>query len=421
MSAIMQSVPELQKQGFLGRLAQWMLVDNDPQWLFGLIRDFWPVPRVGGWSFISRYDDVHEALLQDKVFEVPFGDNVTALNGGVNFLLGMSDGLEYRRFRQEVMEAFSLEDVAAHVAPQARRYTEECISAARGQPFDAVEGMITHVPIMISSDYYGLEIPSEHRIAFGRWSIIMSTFLFGNPSDDPALRASALPAGQNMREMFERRLAQAIADGERKGVLGKLIAAKIKPELTPADEARARQEIVAYMIGMVTGFVPTNTMAAGHMLEVLLSNPEMMERTRAAALAGDDDLLKRCLFEAMRFKPLNPGPFRICTQDYVVGEGTAHATPIRAGTKVVVSTQSAMFDERRIERPTAFDPNRPRSDYMLFGRGLHWCIGAYIAEVQITEMFKTLLEKGRPQRAPGKRGKMARLGPFPQHLYIELK
>ncbi len=416
----METVPELKTQGLVGRIAQWLLVDNDPQWLFGLIRDVWPVPR-GGWAFISRYDDVQEALLQDKVFEVPFGENVTTLNGGVNFLLGMSDGPDYRRFQHEVMGAFTLDDVAASVAPQARLYTEQCIEAAHGSAFDAIEGMITRVPIMISSDYYGLEIPETLWLDFGRWSIIMSTFLFGNPTNDPALRASALPAGRNVRELFEQRLEQAIATGDRKGVLGKLIAAKIKDGASPDEDKRARQEIVAYMIGMVTGFVPTNTMAAGHMLEVLLSNPEMMTRTRAAALADDDDLLKRCLFEAMRFKPLNPGPFRICVRDYIVGEGTAYATPIRAGTKVLVSTQSAMFDERRVAHPTAFDPDRPRSDYMLFGRGLHWCIGAYIAEAQIMQMFKTLLKRGLPKRAEGKRGKLTRLGPFPQHLFIELK
>ena len=117
----------------------------------------------------------------------------------------------------------------------------------------------------------------------------------------------------------------------------------------------------AILMGMVTGFVPTNTMAAGHMLEMLLRRPNFMARARAAALANDDDLLSRCLFEAMRFKPLNPGPFRDCLEDYVVGADTPRATKIRAGMKVLVSTQSAMFDPRVVKSPRRFQSGPPRS------------------------------------------------------------
>ena len=67
-------------------------------------------------------------------------------------------------------------------------------------------------------------------------------------------------------------------------------------------------------MGMIDGFVPTNTMACGHILEMLLRKPVFMAHAQAAASADDDALLKRCLFEAMRFKPLNPGPFRSCAE-----------------------------------------------------------------------------------------------------------
>ena len=80
--------------------------------------------------------------------------------------------------------------------------------------------------------------------------------------------------------------------------------------------------IRAILIGMIDGFVPTNTMAGGHILEMLLRKPVFMARAQAAASADDDALLKRCLFEAMRFKPLNPGPFRSCAEDYTIASST---------------------------------------------------------------------------------------------------
>jgi cytochrome P450 len=121
----------------------------------------------------------------------------------------------------------------------------------------------------------------------------------------------------------------------------------------------------------------------------------------------------------MRFKPLNPGPFRICAEDYTVAAGTWRGKTIKRGTKMVAGTESAMFDSRRVMKPRTFNPERPSTDYMLFGHGLHWCIGAYIAQAQITQTFKALLVKDGLQRVRGKAGKLKRLGPFPWHLTVE--
>lgn len=177
--------------------------------------------------------------------------------------------------------------------------------------------------------------------------------------------------------------------------------------------------IRAILIGMVTGFVPTNTMASGHMLDLLLGKSDWMRQAREAARAGDDDLLKRCLFEAMRFWPLNPGPFRVASEDVVIAAGTRREKMIKKGTKMLVSTQSAMHDPRRVDNPEIFDPSRDQTDYMLMGFGLHWCIGAPLAYAQITQTFKALLERDNVRRAPGTDGKMTTFGPFPESLWVE--
>jgi cytochrome P450 len=136
-------------------------------------------------------------------------------------------------------------------------------------------------------------------------------------------------------------------------------------------------------------------------------------------VAGDDDLLKRCVFEAGRFKHINLGPFRRCEKDYMIAQGTSHKKRIRKGMKLLASTQSAMFDGRRVKDPYVFNPDRPASDYMLFGYGLHWCVGAFIAEAQITQTFKALLVKPGLRPADEKDGRLQRLGQFPAHLWVE--
>ena len=86
---------------------------------------------------------------------------------------------------------------------------------------------------------------------------------------------------------------------------------------------------------------------------------------------------------------------------------------------MLLSTQSAMFDERKVDKPAEFKPERARTDYMLFSHGLHWCIGAYIADAQITQTFKPLLKRNGLRRASGAAGQTQRLTLFPVHLVLE--
>lgn len=400
------------------------LVEKLLQHLFGptffaLLRRFCPIFKIPFKNFVivTRFDDVQEVLRHDEAFPVPFGDKVKELDGGPNFLLGIKQpDAEYWRYQRQVMQAFKLEDLNESVGPMAARFSEEIIAHSHGR-LDAVQDLITRVPILICESYYGVPVAEQERVDFGHWTIAMSTFMFGDPNNKPAYRRAGVAAGDRVR----RHIGRTIVDAKENGARPNTVLARMLEMQRAAGSDLTDEDMRTILIGMITGFVPTNTMAAGHMLEMLLQRPNFLAPTRDAAIAGDDDLLKRCLFEAMRFMPLNPGPFRICIRDYTVAEGTPRAKTIRAGTNVLAGTQSAMFDRRRVNNPDRFDPARPATDYMLFGHGLHWCIGAFIAQMQITQTFKALLLKKGLRRAAGKAGRLQLLGPFPQHLTVEFE
>jgi cytochrome P450 len=407
-------VSDLQAKGFGAKLAR-RLIDH-PQWLLALLRTWWPIPKICNWVLVTRFEDVQEVLGHDDVFPVPFGKKVQLLNGGpnsLNFLLGMKADDEYWAVQRDVMEAFPLDDISSIVAPEAERITKD-ILAQSGGSLDAIQDLITLVPTRLCQTYYGVLIPAEKETLFGQWTIAMSTFMFGDPTDNPAYRRCAVAGAERVRGLIDQAIRAAKASPNSSNtVLARLLAMQQRnPRLT--DE-----RIRSYLIGMITGFVPTNTMAAGHMLEMLFRRPDFMAAARSAAIAGDDERLRRCLFETMRFKPLNPGPFRDCARDYTIAAGTSRAKTIPAGTKLLVSTQSAMFDSRRVDNPRKFDPDRPAFNFMLFGSGLHWCTGAFIAAAQITQTFKALLVKPNLRPASGRAGRLQLLGPFPQHLTVE--
>ncbi len=55
---------------------------------------------------------------------------------------------------------------------------------------------------------------------------------------------------------------------------------------------------------------------------------------------------------------------------------------------------------------------------MVFGHGIHWCIGSAIAKVQIAESFRALFGKGHVRRAVGSAGALTRRGAFPESLCV---
>jgi cytochrome P450 len=402
---------DLNKVGWVAKLTQ-PLFDN-PQWWLGILRRLWPVLTYKNFALITRYADVKDALTRQEIFAVPFGPRMEELNGGPHFLLGLQDGPEYRRQRAIAMQVFKLTDIAARVRPIARDFSINVVSRADGK-LDAIADLITRVPTELCEHYYGIPIPNKAEFAL--WSIAMSAHTF-DPGDNEDWARAARAAARNTQAVVDAAIQKArAAKPETETILGRLVALDGSALGGPSDT-----EIRAILMGMITGFIPTNTMAAGHMLEVLLQHPDFMAQAQIAANSDDDDLLSRCLFEAMRFKPLNLGPFRVCNQDYVVAEGTGRATRIRRNTKVLVSTQSAMFDRNAVQSPRRFDPGRPAHDYLLFGGGLHWCVGAMMADAQITQMFKPLLLRRNLRRAAGRSGRLSRIGPFPGHLSVRFE
>ncbi len=389
---------------------------ENPLWWLGLLRWLKPVavcpgwvPRYGPWALITRYDDVQEALRQDKIFTVLFAertieinDGPNPVNGGTNFMLTMDDGAGYQNYRQQIMQAFTREDVSSVVAPLSARCARQIVEESRGR-LDAVKDLITRVPIEICRSYYGIDIPNGDE--FAEWSFAISPYIFGDTFNKPGFRRAALGAGDRLRPLINA----SIRTPRRPGTVLARLVERLLPErnsLTTAEIRAKEATIRAIMIGMVTGFVPTDTFAGGHILDTLLRRPDALERARAAALANDDALLKRCLFEALRFKNVHFGPLRGCHQEYQI-----RGTRIPQGKKVLISTQAAMFDARRVNEPKQFNPDRPAADNMTLGYGLHWCIGVLIAEAQLVETFKALLVREQSAARAGPRREIAAFWP----------
>lgn len=377
-----------------------------PPWLSWL--RYLPLLSWLRWVVVLRYDEVREVLSKDEEFPVAWGERMIEVTQGRNFVLGMPQDTEYRLSYAQLAQAFPREDVVEHIAGPAARIAGKILGRMTGKEpaeFDAVEELITAVPTRLCESYYGIRIAD--KVLFANWTLAISSYLFG-PSTTDSATALARSAALNLRSAIRDSIASARNNPKQGAVLPRMIGMTIPDDV-----------IHAQLFGMVLGFIPTNVLAGGNILETLLRRPEFMERARAAARANDDALLWRCLREALRFRHINPGPWRICPNGYTFGAGGPSEIRIASDSKVLAIIQSAMFDPRRIERPHVFDPGRRDEDYMVFGVGQHWCLGAYIAMAQLTQTFKPLLKLKRLEAVDNPAVRTVRFNDlFPLHLKV---
>ncbi len=399
----------LDDHSFAARAGLWLF--THPSVATKILRRFFPVLRLGTFVFVSRFDDVKEILDTDSVFDVPFGLEMKEIAGGTNFILGMksgSEGQDYERQKRFMNAAFLRTDIDQIVKPLASRFANEILDRAGGR-IDGVRDLITRVSTKICEAYYGIPIPDED--GFADWTISLSVMFFGDPFGKESIRLQALSAAPYVRRLIDNAIEAAKAGRvDENTVLGRLVKLRASGGPAPDDD-----EIRAILTGMTTGFTPTDTVSGGHMLSVVLEKPEALAQAMAAANENRDADLWNILFEAMRFLPLNPGPYRYCNRDYTLKSGRK----IPAGTTVLASTLSAMRDPRRVPQPWAFDAKRPREQYLLFGHGMHACYGAMIADAHITQTLKALFRRPGFRAAPGPEGKLQRVGPVPHRLYVE--
>jgi cytochrome P450 len=129
-------------------------------------------------------------------------------------------------------------------------------------------------------------------------------------------------------------------------------------------------ELANFVRLLIVGAQTTVTMIA-HAVQDLLSLDSVPD-------LSDDRIVRRLLEESMRMDgPTTYGP-RIVTEDVEIG-----GVELRAGTRILLSWQSANRDGDFFADPDTFDPQRENlSRHMAFGNGIHRCIGAPLAHLE---------------------------------------
>ena len=385
--------------------------------VYAVSRRFKPLLPLAGLLHITRDAQVRQILLRSDDFPVPFGYEMNELGGGATFLLGL-EGPEHDRLHAILAKAIMRNDSEVF-AKMAREFSEALLENSSGK-IDVVADLLKRVPAEICLRFFGLSC--DDIDSFADWTIALSALLFGDPFGKPEIRQVAMNARRRLVAVID----DAIARTQRLAKTGTLNAGNAhslvaRLILIQQSEPLTTPEIRAMLVGMATGFIPTNMLASSNMLDVLLGDPAAMALARQVAREGDRATMRQIVLEAGRLNPaLSPGQWRHCPRDTTL-DVDGEARPIKAGTTLLVSTMSAMRDSRVWDDPTQFRLDRidadgqPQYPDLLFGIGAHACIGKHLAMEQITEVFIALLKQDNLNPAKGALGKLARIGPFPRH------
>ena len=378
---------------------------NNLELTFSILRRVRPNVILGGQAFITRFDGVSEVLAREDVFHVPYTQKMEKVTSGGNFFLGMQSTPTYTRDVSNMRLTARRSDIPERIVPFVESTCTEILSKIRGE-CDIVLALTRVVPARFIGNYFGTPGWNEDEFTDAAW--LMFGYLF-YPSDDDS-EAKALAAARTTCDYLD----QAIQERKQKRGLHDDVLERCLVLQDNDLPGMSDTDIRNNLIGLLIGAIPTTSKCAALTLDYLFDHPELLADAQRAARADDNEAMLQYVRECLRLNAFAAGIQRVCSRDYTVNEGTLRAARIPKGTPVLVATQSAMMDSRKVDKPAEFRLNRPDYLYMHYGVGMHTCFGQHINDAQIPAIVKAVLKlEGLRRLEP-----MQSAGPFPVSLKI---
>ena len=127
----------------------------------------------------------------------------------------------------------------------------------------------------------------------------------------------------------------------------------------------------------------TTTNLIGNGMLALLRHPDQL-----SVLRDDPSLTPAAVDELLRFDSPVQSDFRAAVEDCEVD-----GVPIRGGENIILLLGAANHDPAVFDRPERLDVRRSEGNHIAFGRGIHHCLGAFLARLESRIAFEMLLER----------------------------
>jgi cytochrome P450 len=295
---------------------------------------------------------------------------------------------DHTRLRRLISTAFArghVERLRPWVQELADSLVDGLVERSGGtQPVDVLAGMAELLPVAVIAELLG--VPDADRPLLRPWSnAIVKMYEYGRtPLVEDAAERAAAEFVAYLRELAAERRQRPGED-----LLTHLVTVR-----DSEGDRLTEDELVTTCILLLNAGHEATVNVSGNGLLALLEHPAQLARLRQ-----DPGLLPTAIEELMRFdSPLQLFE-RTATSDVEIAGVT-----VRAGTKVAALLGAANRDPAVFADADALDVGRTDNPHISFGAGVHFCIGAPLARVELQASFRALLartsrlELGAPAR-----------------------
>jgi cytochrome P450 len=289
------------------------------------------------------------------------------------------EGPRHQRVRSVAAKAFTPRAVERLHTTIVEVIDDLVESVSRRGHCDVVTDIARPYPVPVVCALLGA--PSEDWEQFSLWADdVFKAFSFGfTPDLEPVVMRAWTEMDAYVDDMVARRRHTLTDD-----LLSDLIRAEHDGHRLDIVELRMMASGL-----LLAGTDTTRNQVAGS-IDVMIDHPDQWELLR-----DDPDLAMTAVDETMRHSPIVGATMRAATEDVELA-----GVVIPAGTMVITNTAAANRDPAIYDDADRFDISRRGIPAIVtFGAGVHYCLGANLARVEIAEALKAVTSRlSNPRR-----------------------
>ena len=282
------------------------------------------------------------------------------------------DPPDHTRLRDLVKRTFTPRAIA-RLAPRVESIVEEVLDLPPAGEIDVIHEIAYPLPALVIAEMLG--VPVSERDRFRAWSNDISATIFQAARSEADRRRSQ--AGLVGLSDFLRDLVAHYRREPGENLISGLIAAR------ESGSSLTEEEIVSTCVLLLFGGHETTTNLIANGFLALLRNPG-----QAALVSARPELASAAVEELNRFD----GPAKISVRRAAVDIEMRGRT-IPAGSKVLLAQAGANRDPRRFDRPDELDVERAENRNVAFGFGIHYCLGAPLARLEVRTLLPRMLAR----------------------------
>ena len=360
---------------------------EDPYPVFQAMREHHPVlfdERTGQW-LITRHADVnrllrdrrlgrsylHVATHEDMGRRAPpaWHEPFTTLNGN-----GMLDREppDHTRLRRLVLEAFTPRTVE-RMRDRVQAIVDGLLDGLDGAAeVDLIEAYIEPLPVTVIAELLG--IPEADRHLLRPWSRDICLMYELDPPDASARKAIAASVAFSA---YLRDLAAERRAAPRDDLISALVAAVLDGDRLTEDE------LIGTCVLLLNAGHEASVNGAANGWWSLFRHPAELARLR-----DEPDLAETAIDELLRFDT----PLALFER-YVLEDIEVAGAAIPRGAEVALQFASANRDPAAFAEPDRLDLARDPNPHVSFGAGIHFCLGAPLARMELRIAFASMLRR----------------------------